>query len=303
MRSTDKPLPDIHRIQFPNDVKFEFSPSNLVLWGNVASLSNASPYFKLLFDSGFAESSSASSKAPPKKSRRKEVEKDFDDSDDETDEFVVARNAKDSPVNLASQVDLPFHLLEIDAAAYSTYHAVLCWLHTGHISFAPLRSTFRLQPDPVSLRNAKFVKLQTISSHPLPAFPKSVFRLAHFPELSDPVALRNAKLIQLQTNQSLPLPASPKSVYRLAHFLKLPDLAKLALANIRSQLTKENIAYEVMGDVALAYEEVGAMELDFAVPEWAFVKASAAMKDVERLAEKGEMPSVGLMSFKLCKRL
>ena len=68
-------------------------------------------------------------------------------------------------------------------------------------------------------------------------------------------------------------------------------------------MTKEIIAYEVFGDVAATYDEIGAMELDIAVKEWSFVKGSAAMKDVGKLVDRGEMSSFAPMSHKLCQRL
>ena len=196
---------DIHRYQFPNDVKFVFSPSNLVLWGNVEALSNTSPYSKTLFECGFAESTPANGKNQSKKSGKK-VERDFDDSDDETDDFILARDANQSSSTSTPHSDLTFRLVEISEAAYTTYHAVLCWIHTGNIVFVPLRSSFRLQPNST--------------------------------------ALRNAQLTKLQISPSYPLPASLKSVYRLAHFLELRDLAKLAFDNVQSQLTKEIITID-----------------------------------------------------------
>ena len=159
--------------------------------------------------------------------------------------------------------DPSFRLVNIDAAAYTTYHAVLCYLQTGHITFAPLRSSFRLQPESTTLRNAKIAEL-----HPDPSHPR---------------------------------PASPKSVYRLAHFLELPELADLALVNIRSQLTKENIAFEVFGDVASVYEEVGNLELEFAVENEDFMATSPAMDEVGRMVETGGFPSFALMGYKLIR--
>lgn len=74
---------------------------------------------------------------------------------------------------------------------------------------------------------------------------------------------------------------------------------QLAFANLESQLTKEIIAYEVYGDVAAAYEEVGEMEMKVAVDNWKFVRESEAMKDVGRMVERNEMPSFGVMSYRI----
>ena len=93
-------FPDIHQVQFPNDAKFLFSPSNLVLWGNVESLSAASPYFKTLFDSGFAEGSVSTPEERGAKSNRRNVERDFDYSDDETDEITLPSTPNLHPPSL-----------------------------------------------------------------------------------------------------------------------------------------------------------------------------------------------------------
>ena len=201
------------------------------------------------------------------------MEREFDDSDDDDDDIIPGPNpvpptAPDTPAaatvpsaDSLAKTDSSFRLVNIDAAAYTTYRAVLCYLQTGHITFAPLRSSFRLQPESA--------------------------------------ALRNAKIAELHSNPSHPRPASPKSVYRLAHFLELPKLADIALANIKSQLTKENIAFEVFGDVAAVYDEVGKLEVVYAVEHWSDVISSPAMGVVEKLVEEGELPSFGLVSLKI----
>ena len=258
-----------------NNVKFSF-PRNLSLYGHVDSLSKASPYFKTLFESGFAAGSPSTPEQRPAKSNRRKVERDFDDSDDEMDDYILsnfpptastdtdARGvAQQVHADSPAKIDSQFRHVTIDATAYTTYHAVLCYLQTRHITFAPLRSSFRLQPDPT--------------------------------------ALRNAKIAQLQSDPSHPLAASPKSVYRLVHFLELPKLAKVALANIKSQLTKENIAFEVYGDVAAVYDEVGEMEMEFAIENEDAMGASAAMGEVQRMVEGGNTSSFAIMGCKIIR--
>ena len=261
-----------------NDVEFVFPSSGLSLYGSVESLRKCSPYFTTLFDSGFAEGSLSTPEQGATKSNQRKVEREFDDSDDETDDYILSKlpptapidtdsDTPDAdqhpPVNSPAKIDSQFRHVTIDATAYTTYHAVLCYLQTRHISFAPLRSSFRLQPDPT--------------------------------------ALRNSKIAQLQSGPSRPLAASPKSVFRLAHFLELPKLAKLALANIKSQLTEENIAFEVYGDVAAVYDEVATMDMELAREHDDAMGASAAMEEVGRLIVSGDLPSFATMSFKFIR--
>ena len=204
------------------------------------------------------------------------MEREFDDSDDDEEEDIIPEStpipstASDTPAaatvpsaDSLTKADSSFRLVNIDAAAYTTYHAVLCYLQTGHITFAPLRSSFRLQPESTTLRNAKIAELHSNPSHPRPA--------------------------------------SPKSVYRLAHFLELPKLADLALANIKAQLSEENIAFEVFGDVAAVYDDVAKVEMEFAIENEELMHSSPAMEEVGKLVESGDLPSYALMSLKLIR--
>lgn len=177
--------------------------------------------------------------------KERELERDFDDSDNETDEMSAQQSTSKSGGSTR-----PFRRIDITGEAYTTYRAVLCYLQTGHITFAPLRSNFRFLLDPISSRRQAIETLHFDPTHPVPA--------------------------------------SPKSVYRLAGFLLLPDLAALALASLKSQLTTSNIAYELHGDVAAVHDEVAEMELDFATSNWKKAGKSAAMQQVRKIA-KGEM--------------
>ena len=140
---------------------------------------------------------------------------------------------------------------------------MLCYLQTGHITFAPLRSNYRHLPNSITLRREAIKQLHSDPTHPFPA--------------------------------------SPKSIYRLADKILLPSLASLALENLKSQLTAENIAWEVHGDVAVDHEVVAEMELDFAVENWKVAGKSRAMKAV-RKAVKG-MRGREEMSMVLSERL
>lgn len=92
------------------------------------------------------------------------------------------------------------------------------------------------------------------------------------------------------SDSELPFPASAKSVYQLAHLLELPDLMKLALDNFQSQLTVENVLYQVVSDIAV-HDEVFDATVAFAKPKW------QAIKDTQAAVELGKpevLQAVGL---------
>ena len=109
----------------------------------------------------------------------------------------------------------------------------------------------------------------------------------------------------IEKNPSLPAPASPKSVYRLAHYLEISELKQLALASIQRQLTVDNVAQELFGDVSQAYPEVQTILIHFAVKNWSIVKTSDAIKLAEKDLEGGEVPNplVASIFVKLAMRL
>ena len=102
----------------------------------------------------------------------------------------------------------------IKSAAYTIYQATLTFIHTGFVHFAPL-----LTP---SLPARKAVPVRS-------------------------AALANA----VEASPSLPLPASPKSVYKLAPLLEIYNLAEIALADYKSRLTVENVLFELVTDISV----------------------------------------------------
>ena len=90
---------DYNNAQSSNNVKFCFAPGNLVLWANADTLIKASPYFKTLFESGFAEAKASTGDTAMAKPDWRETVRDFEDSDDETDEYCISELA-DAPPNV-----------------------------------------------------------------------------------------------------------------------------------------------------------------------------------------------------------
>ncbi|KAK4698659.1 hypothetical protein P7C70_g7615, partial [Phenoliferia sp. Uapishka_3] len=232
--------------QFFN-VTFSFGDKN-TLHSNSDFLSAASPYFKTLFSSGFSETSdtsSANSKTSPagtvssvaqlQKKRRRIM----DDSDDEVDR----------PRLLPPPAS---YRVEVVDASYITYHEVLRWLHTGDISFAPLKSASPLR-DLIQQTDDSAITF-TPTDEAIPTF----------------------------------TPASPKSVYRLADFLELPELKALALDSILDQITVANVAVELISEVSQLYHPIQEALVDFAAKYWDEVKLSEGWKQLGRKVDEGE---------------
>lgn len=249
--------------QLPNDVQLVFPfAGGRELWARSTLLSAASPYFKALFHAGFSESLSNKHTPIALESGERSRIRTFEDSDDEVDDDPGLPSSRTPATNQPSPI--PFHRIVVKEVAYTTYVALLVWIQSKHIEFAPLTSTFLSHPEN-----------------------------------------RLAKIISAAKNDPLlPSPPSPKFVYRLAHILEIPELEQLALSSIGRQLTAENVALELVGDVSRHYPEVQEMCMDFAVKNWKAVKESEAMREIERRMEADELPGgngVAIVLLKLAK--
>lgn len=185
-----------------------------------------------------------------------------DDSDDDE-----RSNSSYSSAASKSQTPNSSHpTIQIYDTSYITYHAVLCWIYTTYIDFAPLLSTF----DTTSSDKARAGR-----------------------------DLHLAKFIS--TNPKLPTPASPKSIYRLAHYLELPKLKNLALANIKSQLSPSNIAVELFSETSGRYDEVLDVMVEYAAAHTTEMKASAGWKAT--MAKLAEMKWAATVFAKLAEKV
>lgn len=196
----------------PNDVELYFPRSHRSLWGNSTLLASTSPYFKTLLESGFAET--------------KEVMRvDHADADVLAPLPFDESDGDDGPAAPAKHVPLssfPHRRIKITQASFQTYHAVLFWIYTREITFAPSTTA---------------------------------------------------------TADAFPLPASPKSVYRLAHLLELPELCKIALKAIHSQLTPSTIATELFNETSGTFDEVLDVLLEYAAAHRVEMRETKEWKD------------------------
>ncbi|GAA6043265.1 hypothetical protein JCM8097_008494 [Rhodosporidiobolus ruineniae] len=179
--------------QLPHDVRLFFPKAReggAELWVKSDILAASSKYLKDLLASDFAESiprRSKRSRADGQVAVKVEAggeEEHFDDSDDETDEFLFS--SRPPTLEQPSEADdVPYRQITITQTAYSTYHAILVYLHTGFIHFAPLRSSTAEPDSRLSVLSAAYEEHPSL---PLPISSKSAYRLAHLlqlPELQD----------------------------------------------------------------------------------------------------------------------
>lgn len=267
-----------------NDLLFLF-PGGKRLWYNSRALIQASPYYQLMFESGFAEASPsyllnpfpldmfklesgksekqesipagtaekvkqdgklelATSKMKIVEEVEEEEEEENSDSDFEPDSISVVR--KDAL--------LPIHKIVIRDASYKTFKALLFFISTSKLDFAPLRSTF------------------SNSTSPPASVPEDITFTS--PPNSD----------------SSPAPVSPKSIYKLAHKLEIASLSKLALENYTSQLHATNALHELFSDITI-YPEIKEAAIAACLDNWSSISGGSELQGIEARLERGELSS------------
>lgn len=225
----------------PFDVRFTFANATQHLWANKTILKQASAYFKTLFESEFREGK----------------------------RLTAAEHGSAKPVGPGSSSDAQptcehkFHSIEVADHSIDTYRAVLTWIMTGQITFAPLGQ-------PKLATAALNASMSSVASTSTPA---------------DSIAR--------------PPAVSPTEIYRLAHLLELSDLEAIALTSFVSELTPANVAHELFSPAADLYDEIRAAAVDFVVARWDEVEQTEGMKAVQAKVEAGEFEhgGVGLMAL------
>lgn len=154
----------------------------------------------------------------------------------------------------------PFREVTIKETAYTTYEALLCYLLTSHISFAPL--------------------LRSSGGRGVPTDDPNGSDVATTPPHAAYLASQRTQI------PLLPLPTSPKSLYRLAHLLELPKLRQLALKAIKERLDVRTVAWEVFGNESGVYDKVRKIEVEFVARHWEEVKGGRAFKEVKERRDK-----------------
>ncbi|GAA5825641.1 hypothetical protein JCM11251_000319 [Rhodosporidiobolus azoricus] len=142
-------------------------------------------------------------------------------------------------------------ILEVSDWAYSTYRALLAHLDDVPMSFAPMSCALKAVDHDTTLSSIRSSKLREYHA----AFPSSL------------------------------LPVSPASLYRLSHFLEVDSTRKLALDNLKSQLTPAAAAHELFNpdpdSLVQLYDEFADMVLEYAMQHVKEVTANEAVFEAE----------------------
>jgi hypothetical protein len=164
-------------------------------------------------------------------------------------------------------------------SAYLTFKALLFFLYTDTVEFAPLTSSFLPADITVandygntSISSAAGTETGRGSNKPTGNFAKEMAK-AH--------RKRRATIEHYrERNPDKPTPCSAKAMYRLADKLDIPDLKRRAQDHIQMSLTVHNIVWEVFSGFNTQYPEIRRMETDFLLKHWPQVKRSSAMKSI-----------------------
>lgn len=171
--------------------------------------------------------------------------------------------------------------------AYTTYRAMLYYLYTDSIVFAPLSSSFMGN-------NSGTARAASSSVVSLPSTPPEgsgqvpgAKRVAQ----QDSASTRSEWISDwMKNNPGRPAPCSAKAAYRVADRLDLGELKERAAQHIFKSLTVDNIALEVFSPFAAAFDEIRKVEIDFFLTHWQEIRASESMRDVWQQIRNGRHP-------------
>ncbi|GAA6013763.1 hypothetical protein JCM10207_008183 [Rhodosporidiobolus poonsookiae] len=258
----------------PHTLRLVFTTPNgseAELWASGKLLLSKLPFFKDLLASDFEEATVRCSKRARTSGAQPvdlpDDQTSFDDSDVETDGVLFT--VKPPKLSDSSEAaDVPFHEISIKYTAFSTYHALLVYLQTGMIRFAPLRSA---------------------SS---PSNPSS------FTTRDDWLAESACK------TPTLPLPVSPKSLYRLIDLLRLPDsdpLYDLCLRAFADSLTHHGAANELFSKTSVCFDKLRRVALEHVVEHYDEVTATPSWTDKLNQVTRGELPEAAPVLVELMR--
>ncbi|EIW80916.1 hypothetical protein CONPUDRAFT_55867 [Coniophora puteana RWD-64-598 SS2] len=175
----------------------------------------------------------------------------------------------------------------INDFAYSTYKAVLYYLYTDVIVFAPLSSSFISTP---SKRNAPFMLASQNPSDGQPTLAEG----HKSSQVDSFVAMPRTRKDWIQrwhqAHPHRPAPCSAKAVYRLADKLDLLELKERAYQHIQKALTVDNIPYEVFSPFSAAFGEIRKVQVSFFLERWGDIRSSDGMRNVWQQIRVGRHP-------------
>jgi len=168
--------------------------------------------------------------------------------------------------------------------AYTTYLAVLYYLYTDAIVFAPLSSSF-------IAKNRNSTTSSTSSQPATPSDTQGHTSTQKRTIQQDSASSRREWIYEWQRNHpGRPAPCSAKAAYRLADRFDLRELKERASQHIVKSLTVDNIAYEVFSPFAAAFDEIRQVQVNFFLAHWKDIRTSDAMRNVWKQIRNGRHP-------------
>ncbi|KAI0647708.1 hypothetical protein C8Q79DRAFT_951562 [Trametes meyenii] len=187
--------------------------------------------------------------------------------------------------------------------AYTTYRAVLYYIYTDMIVFAPLSSTFLTLSAPPSQQGTSTTSTPAtlpIDNNQQTFGVSGLGARANQQQLSETAASSSAVIVGPKTrrewirewernNPGRPRPPSAKSVYRLADRLDLQDLKERAFQHIIKSLTVHNVANEAFSAFSASFEGVRKVEIAFMFRHWMEVR-KGALTSIGQQLRLGKLP-------------
>jgi hypothetical protein len=255
--NTSQPISDsllqVHKIPSANAITFNVEDvSNIAfvfrgrnplcgkryLYARKQVLCHYSSYFVDMFK--FSESTSGNlptSSAQILVDRKLDFPQDESDADSDCD-FEDFEDEAEPPARVTQ--------VPIGGTEYRTWQALLFYLETGVIFFAPLKSSYSLGVDKEDSESWR--------------------AYAHRKRVS-----------YYSIEGNFPFECSPKSMYALADMIGLEELKEMAFRQIIASLNNTNILHEVATNFAFKYEKVRAAELEYLSRSWPTIRKDESL--------------------------
>ncbi|MBW0486767.1 hypothetical protein O181_026482 [Austropuccinia psidii MF-1] len=179
--------------------------------------------------------------------------------------------AKSRAKSGGSSLSRKMTVIEVTDAAFTTFKALLFFLYTDSISFAPLSSTYRCLKDEAMESSVPFYAT----------------RHEYLTAMMTKVAMIGTGGQMGGSPPDVSLVCSAKAIYRLADKLNLVDLKARAYHHITKSLTVQNIPMEVFSTFTSAFEEIRKVEVSFMLTNWNEIRDSRSMRKVLAMMSEG----------------
>jgi hypothetical protein len=172
----------------------------------------------------------------------------------------------------------------IKDVAYATYLAVLYYIYTDAIVFAPLSSSFTFSEKEQPVYSS--TSTPTLSENPA----GSVKRKSKSQPEKGAKTRKEWIAEWKRINPGRPDPCSAKAAYKLADRLDLVDLKERAFQHIIKSLTVENIAFEMFSSFSATFGDVRKVQIQYFLEHWTDIRNSEAMRNVWMQIRNGRHP-------------